>query len=76
MWACAACGDAAQELIPEFFYLSDFLENSNSFDMGAKQSGETVGAVELPPWANGAWWCPCSVLTLTCTRAPFDAHSS
>jgi len=41
-----------KELIPEFFYLPEFLENKNRFDMGVKQSGERVDDVILPPWAN------------------------
>jgi len=42
-----------KELIPEFFYLPEFLKNSNGFDMGSKQSGEAIGDVVLPPWAKG-----------------------
>eukprot|EP00794_Sanderia_malayensis_P012330 gene12330-13603_t len=42
-----------KELIPEFFYLPEFLENSNKFDLGRKQSGEQLGDVVLPPWAKG-----------------------
>ncbi|KAI9493852.1 hypothetical protein BDB00DRAFT_938645 [Zychaea mexicana] len=43
-----------RELIPEFFYLPEFLENVNKFDFGAKQgTGETIDSVLLPPWANG-----------------------
>lgn len=38
-----------RELIPEFYYLPEFLENSNCFDLG-KNSGSN-GNVELPPWA-------------------------
>jgi hypothetical protein len=34
-----------RELIPEFFYLPDFLVNSNNFDLG-------VSDVQLPPWAS------------------------
>ena len=40
-----------KELIPEFFYLDEFLENSNGFDLGARQNGERLGNVVLPPWA-------------------------
>ncbi|CAM0876176.1 unnamed protein product [Alopecurus aequalis] len=43
-----------KELIPEFFYLSEFLENRFSLDLGEKQSGEKVGDVVLPPWAKGS----------------------
>ncbi|EAX92878.1 Beige/BEACH domain containing protein [Trichomonas vaginalis G3] len=39
-----------RELIPEFFYLPDFLVNSNGFDLG---KGSTInGDVLLPPWAS------------------------
>ncbi|XP_050072593.1 WD repeat and FYVE domain-containing protein 3 [Anopheles maculipalpis] len=41
-----------KELIPEFFYLPEFLENSNSFDLGTKQNGEVLNHVVLPPWAK------------------------
>lgn len=41
-----------KELIPEFFYLPEFLTNSNSFDLGAKQNSEVLGDIILPPWAK------------------------
>ncbi|XP_050346639.1 WD repeat and FYVE domain-containing protein 3 isoform X1 [Nymphalis io] len=41
-----------KELIPEFFYLPEFLVNSNNFDLGCKQSGVALGDVVLPPWAK------------------------
>ncbi|XP_006868866.1 PREDICTED: neurobeachin-like protein 2 [Chrysochloris asiatica] len=42
-----------KELIPEFFYFPDFLENQNGFDLGCLQlSNEEVGDVVLPPWAS------------------------
>ncbi|XWS76343.1 hypothetical protein CRYUN_Cryun01aG0168100 [Craigia yunnanensis] len=43
-----------KELIPEFFYMPEFLENRFSLDLGEKQSGEKVGDVLLPPWAKGS----------------------
>ncbi|XP_020572505.1 protein SPIRRIG [Phalaenopsis equestris] len=43
-----------KELIPEFFYLPEFLENRFNLDFGEKQSGEKVGDVILPPWAKGS----------------------
>ncbi|KAL8530470.1 hypothetical protein ACS0TY_007492 [Phlomoides rotata] len=43
-----------KELIPEFFYMPEFLENRFGLDLGEKQSGEKVGDVVLPPWANGS----------------------
>nr|XP_018916724.1 PREDICTED: WD repeat and FYVE domain-containing protein 3 [Bemisia tabaci] len=41
-----------KELIPEFFYLPEFLVNSNNFDLGCKQNGVQLGDVVLPPWAK------------------------
>lgn len=43
-----------KELIPEFFYMPEFIENRFNLDLGEKQSGEKVGDVVLPPWANGS----------------------
>ncbi|XP_024315441.1 BEACH domain-containing protein B [Brachypodium distachyon] len=43
-----------KELIPEFFYMPEFLENSNSYHLGVKQDGEPLGDVALPPWAKGS----------------------
>ncbi|XP_047198145.1 WD repeat- and FYVE domain-containing protein 4 isoform X2 [Hippoglossus stenolepis] len=42
-----------RELIPEFFYLSDFLLNSNNMQLGCMEDGTALGDVELPPWAKG-----------------------
>ncbi|XP_030011898.1 WD repeat- and FYVE domain-containing protein 4 [Sphaeramia orbicularis] len=42
-----------RELIPEFFYLPDFLLNSNHINMGCMEDGTALGDVELPPWAKG-----------------------
>ena len=41
-----------RELIPEFFYLPDFLTNKNKFDFGSTQKGDDVCDVQLPVWAN------------------------
>ncbi|XP_076929295.1 protein SPIRRIG-like isoform X2 [Bidens hawaiensis] len=43
-----------KELIPEFFYMPEFLENRFDLDLGEKQSGEKVENVGLPPWAKGS----------------------
>lgn len=43
-----------KELIPEFFFLPEFLMNENDFDFGIKQSGVPIGDVVLPPWAHGS----------------------
>ncbi|KAJ8248534.1 hypothetical protein GJAV_G00243040 [Gymnothorax javanicus] len=42
-----------RELIPEFYYLPDFLVNSNNIDLGCLQNGTPLGDVVLPPWAKG-----------------------
>lgn len=43
-----------RELTPEFYYLPEFLVNVNNFDFGTRQnSSESIGDVELPPWAKG-----------------------
>ncbi|XP_077556714.1 neurobeachin-like protein 1 isoform X3 [Haemaphysalis longicornis] len=42
-----------KELIPEFFYLPEFLTNMNGFDLGRLQvSKEQVDDVRLPAWAT------------------------
>ncbi|KAJ8389791.1 hypothetical protein AAFF_G00114970 [Aldrovandia affinis] len=42
-----------KELIPEFFYFPEFLENQNGFDLGRLQmSKERVSDVILPKWAK------------------------
>ncbi|KAJ7415300.1 hypothetical protein BTVI_38683 [Pitangus sulphuratus] len=42
-----------RELIPEFFYLPEFLTNANRFEFGCMQDGTVLGDVQLPPWADG-----------------------
>ncbi len=42
-----------KELLPEFYYMSEFLDNPNNFDLGTKQGGVAVDKVILPPWARG-----------------------
>ena len=42
-----------KELIPEFFYLPDFMVNMNDLDLGVLQATkQRVGDVELPAWAT------------------------
>lgn len=43
-----------KELIPEFYYLPQFLENRNRFDFDTTQRGQRVNDVMLPPWACGS----------------------
>ena len=55
-WLSASTRNNAdvRELIPEFFYLPEFLNNHNRFDLGRKQSGVCLGDVVLPTWARGS----------------------
>ena len=51
----AACTNTAdvKELIPEFYYLPEFLRNSNGIHLGVRQDGVHLDDVVLPRWANG-----------------------
>ncbi|XP_050379175.1 BEACH domain-containing protein B isoform X2 [Argentina anserina] len=51
---CLSNTSDVKELIPEFFYMPEFLLNSNSYHLGVKQDGEPIGDVCLPPWAKGS----------------------
>ncbi|KAK9271394.1 hypothetical protein L1049_026984 [Liquidambar formosana] len=51
---CMSNTSDVKELIPEFFYMPEFLVNSNSYHIGVKQDGEPIGDVCLPPWAKGS----------------------
>jgi len=42
-----------RELIPEFYYLPEFLCNANKFDLGSTQREAVVQDVVLPIWAHG-----------------------
>ncbi|KAJ2677673.1 hypothetical protein GGH99_005776 [Coemansia sp. RSA 1285] len=50
--SCMTGPGDVKELIPEFFYLPEFLVNSNGVDLGKKQDGTLLGDVSLPPWAS------------------------
>jgi hypothetical protein len=55
-WESASRGNMSdvRELIPEFFYLPEFLVNSNKYDFGLRQNmTKSIDSVELPPWAKG-----------------------
>ncbi|CAD8172903.1 unnamed protein product [Paramecium pentaurelia] len=41
-----------KELIPEFYYMPEFLKNINFFDFGTLQSQSRVTDVELPKWVK------------------------
>uniref|UniRef100_A0A6B2KY80 BEACH domain-containing protein n=1 Tax=Arcella intermedia TaxID=1963864 RepID=A0A6B2KY80_9EUKA len=49
---CLKSSSDVKELIPEFFYLPEFLVNSNGFDLGKRFNGAQINHVELPAWAN------------------------
>ncbi|XP_062098924.1 BEACH domain-containing protein B isoform X2 [Humulus lupulus] len=51
---CLSNTSDVKELVPEFFYMPEFLVNSNSFHLGVKQDGELISDVCLPPWAKGS----------------------
>mmetsp|Transcript_362 Transcript_362/g.1054 ORF Transcript_362/g.1054 Transcript_362/m.1054 type:complete len:1779 (-) Transcript_362:1128-6464(-) len=48
----ATSSSDVKELIPEFFFFPEFLENLSRFDMGVKQNDVRVDHVILPPWAH------------------------
>lgn len=54
-WISASCENTSdvRELIPEFFFLPEFLVNSNHFEFGNLQDGNSSNDVELPVWAKG-----------------------
>ena len=52
---CLKNSSDVKELIPEFYYLSDFLTNEQKLDLGTRQCDDVkVDDVILPPWANGS----------------------
>ncbi|KAI9596160.1 hypothetical protein BDF19DRAFT_439825 [Syncephalis fuscata] len=52
-WNSCLTGAAdVKELIPEFFYMPEFLVNDNDFDLGVQQKGERLHDVVLPNWAS------------------------
>lgn len=51
---CLSNTSDVKELVPEFFYMPEFLVNSNSYHFGVKQDGEPLNDVGLPPWAKGS----------------------
>ncbi|CAM8878100.1 unnamed protein product [Rhodiola kirilowii] len=51
---CLSNTSDVKELIPEFFYMPEFLSNLNKYHFGVKQDGEPIGDICLPPWAKGS----------------------
>eukprot|EP00467_Chlorarachnion_reptans_P011148 CAMPEP_0114532858 /NCGR_PEP_ID=MMETSP0109-20121206/26907_1 /TAXON_ID=29199 /ORGANISM="Chlorarachnion reptans, Strain CCCM449" /LENGTH=1714 /DNA_ID=CAMNT_0001715985 /DNA_START=801 /DNA_END=5946 /DNA_ORIENTATION=+ len=50
---CNTSPSSFKELLPEFYYLPEFLTNVNEFDFGKKQDKSSVDNVTLPSWADG-----------------------
>ncbi|CAG8498804.1 10181_t:CDS:10 [Paraglomus occultum] len=50
--SCLNASGDVRELIPEFFYLPEFLTNHNNFDLGVRQDGQRLNEVVLPKWAK------------------------
>jgi hypothetical protein len=42
-----------KELVPEFYYLPNFLVNECAHTFGETQSRGSIDSVALPPWAKG-----------------------
>ena len=49
---CLTCTSDVKELIPEFFFIAEFLRNAGGFDFGVKQNQTRVNDVVLPRWAS------------------------
>ncbi|CAE7469550.1 sel-2, partial [Symbiodinium microadriaticum] len=51
---CTSNQADVKELIPEFFYCPEFLENPNGIALGTTSVQKELGPVGLPPWAKNA----------------------
>ena len=52
IWDFAIQSFLLQELIPEFFYLPEFLQNINDLALGVRQNHDVVNDVEMPSWVG------------------------
>jgi hypothetical protein len=43
-----------KELIPEFYFLHEFLVNKQNFEFGLRQNGDAIDNVVLPPWSTSS----------------------
>jgi hypothetical protein len=41
-----------RELVPEFYFMPEFLINQEGLDFGQREDKENVNHVKLPPYAN------------------------
>ncbi|KAJ2864991.1 hypothetical protein GGH94_002533 [Coemansia aciculifera] len=52
-WSSCLTGPGdVKELVPEFYYMPEFMSNHNRLDLGKRQDGTRLGDVKLPPWAS------------------------
>jgi WD40 repeat protein len=51
-WSTSGLVDM-KELIPEFFFLAEFLLNGNHLELGERTNGQSIDDVVLPPWCFG-----------------------
>ncbi|KAJ2078879.1 hypothetical protein GGI16_007856, partial [Coemansia sp. S142-1] len=52
-WSSCLTGPGdVKELVPEFYYMPEFMVNHNHLDLGKRQDGTRLGDVKLPPWAS------------------------
>lgn len=51
---CLSNQSDVKELIPEFYFLPDFLQNVNNTNLGTRQDGQVVADVVLPKWAKSS----------------------
>ena len=54
-YSCTDDISDVRELIPEFFFLPEFLINREKYNFGKTQQGETVNDVSLPKWAKDSF---------------------
>ncbi|GJW41786.1 retrovirus-related pol polyprotein LINE-1 [Tanacetum coccineum] len=47
---CLSNTSDVKELVPQFYYMPEFLVNSNFYHLGVKQDGEPLNDVGFPPW--------------------------
>ena len=50
---CISTMNDVKELVPEFYYLPNFLVNECAHTFGETQSRGSIDSVALPPWAKG-----------------------
>ncbi|KAL4491970.1 hypothetical protein ABPG72_008391 [Tetrahymena utriculariae] len=51
-FSCLTNANDLRELIPEFFYLPEFLKPKPHLQLGNLPNGKSINSVELPNWAN------------------------